>query len=350
MNGPARKRANPFAQLWRPAALLASLICVGSLGYWLLTGGTHSVTDCFYAALVTVTTIGYEDLLQVHTSPVLLGFTAVLAFGGIGVATWSVSMLTGAIVEGDLANYFKERKMEKRAASLSGHAILCGVGETGVHILAEFARAGRPLVVIEHDPDRAAHLREQHPKEIILSGDATDEEMLAAAGLANAAVLIAALHEDRDNMFLVITARTLAPRLIIISKCVDPQRLPRFEKAGANFTVSPNQIGGMRMASQALRPDVVGFLDVMLRAAGDAVRVHQATVSETSPLAGKTLGEARLYETTGVRVIGGITAHGAPPEYNLPDGWRIAPGALLFYIAAKSQSEALQTLAGAAAD
>lgn len=350
MSGSSRRRANPFTPLWRPAALLAGLICLGSLGYWLLTGGDRPMTDYFYASLVTVTTIGYEDLLQVHRSPGLLAFTAVLAFGGIGIATWSVSMLTGAIVEGDLANYFKERKMEKRAASLSGHAILCGVGETGVHILAEFARAGRPLVVIEHDPIRVVHLQQQYPKDIILSGDATDEEMLEAAGLSRAAVLITALHEDRDNMFLVITARTLAPGLIIISKCVDPHRLPRFEKAGANFTVSPNQIGGLRMASQALRPDVVGFLDVMLRAAGDAVRVHQATVSPSSPLTGKTLGEVRLYETTGVRVIGGITAHGAPPEYNLPDSWRIESGALIFYIAAKPQSESLQTLAGAAAD
>ncbi len=337
---------HPFLRLWQPLTALLLLVAAGTLGYKFTVGSGFSWYECLYEAIITLSTVGYEDRLGVRDSPPLLVITTVLALGGVATATWGASILTAAIVEGDLANYFKERKMEKQAAKMSGHTILCGAGETGIHVLQEYDRAGAPLVVIEHHSTRARELQEEFPAAVILSGDATDEELLSRAGIERAGKLIAALHEDRDNMFLVVSARALSPGLMIISKCVDPHRLSRFEKAGADFVVSPNQIGGMRMASHALRPHVVGFLDRMLKAEGDAMRVQEVIVAAGSQLAGRTVGEARFHETAGVRLIGAQPAADAPPVYNVPDDWPLKPGATLFFIGAGAQVEKMKRLAG----
>lgn len=349
MREAARRRASesPFIRLRWPLMTLLGLIAAGTLLFFVLELGEHTLLDCLYQTIITITTVGFEDRLGIHESPALLAVAAGLALGGVATATWGASILTAAIVEGDLANYFKERKMEKLAEKMTGHTILCGVGETGIHILSEFVRAGSPLVVIEHHGNRVRELQEEFPAAVVIGGDATDEETLERAGIGRAKSVIAALHEDRDNMFLVVTARALNPALIIVSKCVEPQRIGRFEKAGANFVVSPHQIGGMRMASHALRPRVVSFLDTMLKATGDTLRIQEVTIAEGAKLAGRTVGEANLLEKAGIRLIGAQTGPDAPPVYNVPEDWPIKPGASLFFIGGPGQVEKMKELAGA---
>ncbi len=339
-----RHNPSPFYRLRLPLLMLVGVLLAGTLLFYVIDGQQHTLLDYAYQTIITVTTVGYEDRLGIHDSPMLVGFTAVLAISGIGTATYAMSVMTAAIVEGDLANYFKERKMEKLAARLAGHTILCGVGETGIHIVEEYAAAGKPLVVIEHDPERSRHLQQQFPGIVFLTGDATDETLLGEAGIERAGQLITALHEDRDNMFLVVTARALGPNLVIISKCVDPHRIGRFERAGANSVVSPYQIGGMRMASHALRPHVVSFLDLMLKAPGDAVRVEEFQIKPESSLCGKTLGDADFYKKYGVRVIGGQSGGEERPEYNLPDDWPLRAGAILFIITNREQRAQLHAM------
>jgi voltage-gated potassium channel len=340
-----RHNPSPFYRLRAPLLLLAGVIVAGTGIFYLIGGGKYTLLDYAYQTIITVTTVGYEDRIGISGSPLLVAFTALLAISGIGTATYAMSVMTAAIVEGDLANYFKERKMEKLAARLKAHTILCGVGETGIHIVEEYAAARKPLVVIEHSPERSRHLQEQYPDIIFLTGDATDETLLGEAGIDRAAQLITALHEDRDNMFLVVTARSLAPNLIIISKCVDPHRIGRFERAGANSVVSPYQIGGLRMASHALRPHVVNFLDLLLKAPGDAVRVEEFQIRPESPLCGKSLGDADFYAKYGVRVIGGQSGGDERPEYNLPDDWPLRAGAILFIITNRDQRAQLHAMA-----
>jgi voltage-gated potassium channel len=313
--------------LWS-MALLAGVLTFGTLGYLLLTP-EKSLWKCFYMTAITITTVGYEDVLNVKRDPVLAVFTIVLLFLGLGVLLYTVSAATAFVVEGDLTEALRRRKMEKRIAGMSGHYVVCGAGETGMRAAQELIATGRAVVIIDKDPRRIARLGRDCPEVPHLHADASEDDVLVAAGIARASGLVSALAEDKDNLFVALTARRLAPKLRIVSRAVEERTVPKLKTAGADAVVSPNQIGGLRMASELVRPGTVGFLDTMLRGPGAAVRFEDVTVSADSDLAGKTLAEANLTDEAEVLVV----AVRAPGEdrfkYGPPAGTRLTPGMVL---------------------
>ncbi len=192
--------------------------------------------------------------------------------------------------------------MEAEIKKLKNHIIICGIGETGRHIVEEFFKIAVPFIVIDNDAERINHMQKIGPF-LYIEGDPTDDEVLLRARIHEARGLITTLPEDRDNVFVVLTARGLNPNLRIVTRLVEAEARAKFEKAGADAIVSTNFIGGLRMASEMVRPTVVSFLDKMLRAAAANVRVSEAKIPAGSKLIGKALGEARIYEKTGLTVI-----------------------------------------------
>jgi len=211
-------------------------------------------------------------------------------------------------------------------------------------ILEELIAMQRACVLIEKDPESCKRARERHPGVVVLEKDALDEESLVLAGIERADGLISSLHEDGHNMIVVLNARALNREMKIGTYCSDHSLVPRFRRAGANYVVSQNFIGGMRLVSEMIRPKVTRFLDVMLRAQED-VRVEEVTVEEGSMLSGKTIGEADLLTRAGVRPI----AISAPGEdrfvYNPGDAIALLPGSVLVVIAAREQADTLRRLA-----
>lgn len=296
--------------------VLGTLIMLGTMGFWLLgryyvpahrPDVSHwSLLNCFYMMLITITTTGYGEILPGMDLPVVRGYTTVLLLTGMSVYIYVVAILTTFFVEGEFRQIAERRKMEKLLTKIHDHIIVCGVGTTGFHIIKELLVGRWPLVIVDIDSERVRAVREEL-REIgdvpYVIGDAMEDRVLEAAGVDRAWGLIAALPSDRDNLFITITAREMNGNLRIVSKAVDLRSARKMRIAGADSVVSTNFIGGLRMVSEMIRPQVVEFMDIMLRDKDKNLRVEELNVTKLSGLHGKTLGESNVRQYGNLLVI-----------------------------------------------
>ncbi len=274
--------------------LLVSVVFVAAAGYRLLGGPKVSALDAIYMAVITIATVGYGEVVDTSANPALRVFNMFVILFGIGIMLYVFSASTAFIVEGELKDIFRRRKMLKQIRDMKDHFIVCGAGEVGHHVVQEMLKTGNSFVVIDHDEERLERI--QHLGEFpVLKGDAADEEILEAAGLARARGLATVLPEDKDNLMVTVTARQMNPTVRIVARAVEARTAAKLIRAGANSTVSPNMIGGLRLASELVRPHVVGFLDLMLKEQSKTLRVEEISISEESPWVGKTIHETEIH-------------------------------------------------------
>jgi voltage-gated potassium channel len=223
-----------------------------------------------------------------------------------GGFTWMgiwFAIITSFIVELDLGNVLRRRKVMREIGKMSGHVIVCGAGRTGRQVVQELEELGEPWVVIENDRNRIADLMALIPDAYTIDGDATHDQTLLEAGIESASGLVTCLSGDTDNLFVCLSARDLNPELTIVARAYEEETMSKLYRAGASHVVSPNVSGAVRMASVLLRPSVVSFLDIATRSSGMALRMEQTSIGTESPLAGKTLAQARIPQETGLIVI-----------------------------------------------
>jgi len=134
-------------------------------------------------------------------------------------------------------------------------------------------------------------------------GDATDDMILAQAGITRAKGVIAALTEDKDNLFVTLSARSLNARARIVAKVIAPDAAPKMMRAGANATVSPNMIGGRRLASELVLPTVTEFIDQMLRDKDEILRLEEVAIPDGSPFIGRSLRDVPIRAETKLLVV-----------------------------------------------
>jgi len=182
-------------------------------------------------------------------------------------------------------------------------AILCGAGDTGTTVIEEFVRAKKDLVVIENNQELVEELGNTFPEVYFLNGDATKDEILQDANIQKAGGLITSLSIDADNLFVVVSAKSINPDMIIISRSVDSHTESKLYKAGASYVISPNMVEGMRMAAVMLRPNVVSFLDVMIQSDEFSYRLEEITIPKGAGISGKTLKQAEIPQKTGLIII-----------------------------------------------
>lgn len=289
-----------------PFLLLLMIFVVGTVGYhFICHTEEHPVSwfDALYMTVITLTTVGYGEIIDLEHNPAGRAFTVFLLIFGMGILLYCVSSVTAFVVEGNISELLRRQKMNRLISAMKDHYILCGAGETGIHVVEELHRTRHPFVVVEADPDRVQRVRRIDESILVYEGDAEESGTLEAVGIERAKGLIAALPEDKDNLFLTITARQLNPTLRIISRGVGENAAEKLRRAGADGVVSPNFIGGMRMASELIRPAVVGFLDLMLRDPTRTIRVEEVTIPPESALIGQALDQGRIHRETGLLVI-----------------------------------------------
>jgi voltage-gated potassium channel len=293
---------------------LLILLGLGMSGYVFIEG--WGWLDALYMTFIAFSTVGFEEVRSLG----LYGriFTMFIILFGLILLSMMSASVTSLLVRHELLPDFKQRKLKKMIASMERHTILCGAGETGRTVIKEFVQARKPLVVIEKDEEILEELRESYPSLPIIEGDATKDEELLAANIEKAGGLIAALREDTDNLFVVISARSLNPHLVIVTRAVDVHAESKMYKAGATHVISPNLTEGSRMAAMVLRPTVVSFLDVMMHDEETAFRLEEIAVPEGSSFHGKTLKEVEIPQRTGLIVIAmeKQTASGPAVHYN----------------------------------
>jgi len=278
-------------------------IAVGTAGYEILGGPEWSLLDSIYMTIITLTSVGFGEIQDLSDNPYARILTIFIIFFGMGSILFVVSSITGFIVEGELSNVFGRRKMLKEISSLKNHFIVCGIGNTGCVVVKELVQTQRDFVVVDTNLEELEKLSETD-KILYINDDATNDSALVNAGIHEAQGLITTLPDDKDNLFVTLTAKQLNPDLRIVSKGVEEHTIKKLKMAGAASVVRPNSIGGMRMVSELIRPAAVGFLDKMLRTQkGKSYRIEEIAIPAGSKFIGQTLSQANLVKGTRVLIV-----------------------------------------------
>jgi len=322
--------------LLRTAGLIGLVFALGVTGYLILSGPEHGLLDAVYMTVITLTTVGYGEVIDLSDNPMGRAFTIAVVVVGVGSVLYLFSSLTAFIVEGHLAALLRGRRMNKKISSLNGHYIVCGTGATGEHIVRELAATQRPFVAVDWDEARLRHLEEDLKMEFpSVTGDATDDDTLRAAGIERAAGLAACIAADKDNLIVTVSARLLNGDLRIVCRCIDDRVGEKIRQAGANAIVSPNTIGGLRIVSELVRPTVVSFLDIMLRDKQEGLRVEDLRITETNALADTTVGALRQRGLPDVLIVA-LRRQDGSWVFNPGDEACLSPGTTLIFMAGPS--------------
>ncbi|MEI2827966.1 MAG: NAD-binding protein [Dermatophilaceae bacterium] len=314
---------------------LVGVTAYGVAGYMLLG---YTFLDALYQTCMTMTTVGYGEVHPPTTA--MKVFSTSLMIMGVGIALYNLTVMVGAITDGEVRRYFERRRMDRRIAAMSGHVIVCGYGRVGRSARDHLKAMGAQVVVVDNVPERVVHLEEPH-----LVGDCTRDEVLIAAGIERARALVATLESDADTVYLTLSARALAPDLVIISRARTVDSKEKLTLAGATRAVNPQLIGGRRIAAFALQAHVAEFLDVVMHDDELDFRVQQVRVLPSSPLAGCRLGDLELEHRSGARLLAYRPGARQPFEPNPEADTVLAPGSVLIAFGSLTQIEALAALA-----
>lgn len=276
----------------------ALFLIVGSGLLWYILVEGWSVIDAAYMVVVTITTVGYEEVRPLSTGSRIFNLFFMLA--GVGVVLYILTEIVRSFVEEQfLVNFLRRRRMEGRLAGISDHFIICGFGRVGREVARQLKGEGVRFVVIDTESERVAQGSEDGL--LVLGGDATKDATLFAAGIERAKGLLAAVGNDSDNVFVTLSARRINPRITIVARSTLPETVHKLEIAGADRVVSPFEIAGRRMAMAALRPLAADVFDTLATGSHRGRRIAEVVVTDDSPLARHIVRDISPEE--GIRVL-----------------------------------------------
>jgi voltage-gated potassium channel len=315
------------------SALLLAVIFAGGIGYLFLGHGTWSLADSVYFAIITVSTVGYAEMRELQTVHGARLLTALLILVGSASLVYFQSSITATLVEGTLGLVFRRNRMRSQIRALKDHVVVAGTGSTGKHVIEELHAIQKPFVAIDSNIDQLERLSQELTggKMLYIHGDATEDSILLEAGVQRAGAVVAALSQDRENLYVTLSARSLNPKARIVAKVVEAEANRKMIIAGANATVSPNIIGGQRMASELVRPEVLQFLDQMMRDKDKNLRLEEVLIPANSIYLGKALRAVPFRTQTNVLVVAARDRNGTF-LYNPGPDFVLAPGSVLIVL------------------
>lgn len=322
-------------RLWVALIAMCLVMVGGTIGYVALGFG---VLDAIYQTVTTVATVGFREVRPFSRADE--AFTIVLILVGVGVMLYTFGVVLEALVDGHLRDVMRRNRMERDISGMADHAIVCGWGRVGKATAGYLSNAGKPVVVIDSDAERITGV--PYPRVL---GDVTDDATLVRAGITRAGVLIAAVNTDADNVYVTLSGRTLRPDLLIIARARTESSEAKLLRAGADRVVNPQRIGGDRMASFALQPHVVEFLEGVIHDGSLDFQLAESAVGLGSALAGRTVRESQIRRLTGALLIAVRDRDGAFTT-NPPPEWVFKPGQILIAIGSEEQQAMLHKLAG----
>jgi voltage-gated potassium channel len=268
------------------------------------TAGFHFIEhwswfDSFYMVVITLSTVGYQETHPLsHAGQV---FNTALIIAGVTLLFMLIGALTQALLEFELLKFFGRRRMEREIAALKDHYIICGAGRVGASVALELARKPCPFVVLESNEQAMSAL---DPKWLVLAGDAASEKTLRDAGIERARGLVAAATTDATNIYIVLTARGMNPKLKIIARASEERAEKHLKTAGADIVISPYAAAGHRIAQSFLRPNVLDLFDIATGRSGTLeMLIEEIRIAEDSPLAGVTVGSSRVHHQLGIMIL-----------------------------------------------
>ncbi|MEE3715998.1 potassium channel protein, partial [Tumidithrix elongata RA019] len=276
---------------------LVSLILVGTIGYQWIEGwnGLNSL----FMTIMILTTVGFGETPPLDDKGRVFAISLILL--GLINISYIGNRFTQALFQGYFQEVIRLRQQQEIMESLNQHYIVCGFGRTGRQVTSEFAAEGVPFVVIDNDPEQVQSAKHMNYKTIL--GDATLDEALQRVGIERAICLVCTLPSDAENLYTVLSAKTLNPKVRAIARASNEEAIQKMRRGGADEVISPYITGGKRMAAAALRPQVMDFVDGILSSGNRSFYIEEFRLDADCPLVGFTLHEARLRSQTGALVL-----------------------------------------------
>ena len=285
-------------ELVRGGVALAGVVLIGTLWYWLVE--KWSFSEAAYMTIITLSTVGFSEVRPLETRGRL--FTVGLILMGLLTIGYIVNRFTEALIQGYFQEGIKLRQEKSLIESLDQHYIVCGFGRTGRHVAREFFAEGIPFIIIDDNLEEVEEIK-QLGYTVIL-GDATLDETLVRAKIDRAVCLVTALPSDAENLYTVLSAKTLNPRIRAIARASNEEAVQKLQRAGADAVVSPYITGGKRLAAAALRPQVMDFVDGIITGSNRSYYLEEFLIdAEACPYVRKSLRDAKLRSKSGALVL-----------------------------------------------
>ncbi len=308
-------------------AILLGLLAFGTAGFMVLQ--QYTFIEALYMTVITLSTVGFTEVHPLDTMGRI--FTIVLILMGAGFVAFSLAYFSQIMLDGDILEAYRRRKLKNRLDQMENHYIVCGYGQMGQIIADLLHEHGVPVVVIESEESLLVRLREKQL--VYLSGDATEEENLVTAGIGRAKGLVSVVTKDSENVFIVLTARDLNKKLFICARAGSPGTDKRLIKAGANRVVSPYALGAARIAHNILRPTVTDFLELALSGEGMDLSMEEMHIPEDSKLVGIDLMASGIRSNFNLIIVAIKRTEGTM-VFNPPPGEKFQAGDTLVAIGA----------------
>jgi voltage-gated potassium channel len=341
---PAQELRRSARQFWVAVMFLLLLMVLAATVYVnvesRLSGEPWTTTDGIYMAVLTITTIGGEvhPLTQFGRA-----FTIGFAITGIALAAFAVRSALSLLLGQQLSAEVQRRRRLRALREIRDHYIVCGYGRMGREALEQLRRRGLRVAVIEQNPAALEQLRESDVP--FVEGNATQDEHLRAAGIARAKGLIAAVGTEEDNVFIVLSARLLNPRLDIVARAGQEETVDKLMRAGANRVLSPYVVGGRALAAAAAEPGVADFLEIVLHREDLDVKIAAVAISADSPAVGRPRGAPGGEQEGGAMILAIVNERGQF-HTNPPPDTALNPGDRLIAMGSRAQLAALEKAAG----
>ena len=326
-------------KVFTPLFLIGLIVLIGIIGFISIEHFTF--VEAFYMTIITVATVGFQEVHPLSQNGRL--FTAFLIITSFGTFAYAITSISQYVLDGEFRNYFKNFRVNTVIQKLENHIIICGYGRNGKQASQVFRNSKQKFVVIEKSKELFNSLSQTNI-DLFIEGDATQDEILEKSGIKKAKALITTLPIDADNLFIVLSARALNPKLTIISRASDDNSDRKLKTAGADNVIMPDKIGGAHMASLIMQPDIMEFVDFITGQGGDNIKLEEITFENLpTEFKNKTIRELEIRNISGANIIGFKTANGDYIVNPSPDTKMIAD-AKLFVLGTSEQITKLKEI------
>jgi voltage-gated potassium channel len=331
------QRSDSLNNLYLGGILLLVVILIGIVGYRIIEG--YSFVESLFMVIITIATVGYSEVKPLSEPGMY--FSVFLIISSLGIFGYVITSISRFVIDGGIRQIIKKRKLSRRIQHMEGHVIVCGYGRNGKQCTIELMNHHQPFIVIEQNEDVINRIREDGI-DLFIHGDATHDDVLERAGIARARALITTFPNDADNTFVVLTARSMNPKMTIISRAYDDHSDVKLKRAGATNVIMPDKIGGIRMAKLVVQPDVVEFVENILLQTDNKVSLEEINGRDISPdyLKG-TIKDLEIRTNSGASIMGIKTETG---EYifNPSPETHLSPNDKFFVLGSPDQIDRLK--------